>query len=73
MTIRYLIHSPDFYLKHTIDNVRTSLEIRTYITYIKSLLRAQQVNAIDRFVKMVYYYNSQNSGHYVYGSYTVPT
>jgi hypothetical protein len=29
-----------------------------------SPLRAQQVNAIYRFVTMVYYYNYHNSGHY---------
>jgi hypothetical protein len=29
-----------------------------------SPLRAQQVNAIYRFVTMAYYYNYHNSGHY---------
>jgi hypothetical protein len=47
ITILDIIHRPVFYLKHTMDNFRTSQETHY------SPLQAQQVNAIYRFVTML--------------------
>jgi hypothetical protein len=57
-TILDIIHCPVFYLH--LNSIGLSVCQRKYI---KSTPRAQQVNAIYRFVTMVYYYNCHNSGH----------
>jgi hypothetical protein len=56
-----IIHRPVFYLKLNSTVIVFSVPHRKHIT---SPLRAQQVNAIYRFVTMLYYYNYNNSGHY---------
>jgi hypothetical protein len=48
ITVLDIIHRRVFYLKHKMDNVRTSQEAR----YISA--KVQPVNAIYRFVTMVY-------------------
>jgi hypothetical protein len=50
---------PVFYLKYDI-----SCRCLKHKIYITAPLRVQQVNAIYKFVAMVYYYNYRNSGHY---------
>jgi hypothetical protein len=47
--------------KTQLNSVGLSVPHRKHIT---TPLRAQQVNAIYRFVTMVYWYNYHNSGHY---------
>jgi hypothetical protein len=47
--------------KTQLNSICLSVPHRKHIT---SPLRAQQVNAIYRFVTMLYYYNYRNSGHY---------
>jgi hypothetical protein len=54
------IHRPVFYLK--LNSIGLSVPHRQHIT---SPLRAQQVNAIYRFVAMLYEYNYYNYGHYL--------
>jgi hypothetical protein len=54
-----ITHCPVFYLK--LNSISLSGIHRKHIT---SPLRARQVNAIYRFVTMVYKYNYHNSGHY---------
>jgi hypothetical protein len=47
--------------KTHLNSIGLSVPHRKHITFP---LRAQQVNAVYRFVTMVYYYNYHNSGHY---------
>jgi hypothetical protein len=53
------MHRPVFYSK--LNSIGLSVLHRKHIV---SQLRSQQVNAIYRFVRSVYYYNYHNSGHY---------
>jgi hypothetical protein len=61
ITILDIIHRPVFYLKLNWTLKGLSVPHRKHVT---SPLRAQQVNAVYRFVTMVYYYNYHNSDHY---------
>jgi hypothetical protein len=56
ITILEIIHRPVSYFK-----LNSGLWTYGHTKYIRSPLRAQQVNAIYRFLTMVYYYNYQNS------------
>jgi hypothetical protein len=59
ITILDIVHRLVFYLK--LNSIDLSIPHRKHVT---SPLRAQQVNAIYRFVTMEYYYNYHNSEHY---------
>jgi hypothetical protein len=63
LTIWDIFHRTVFYVVFTtqLNSIGLSVPHRKHIT---SSLRAQQVNAIYRFVTMVYQYNYHNSGHY---------
>jgi hypothetical protein len=54
----YSTHPHAFYLK--LNSIGLSIPYRKHIT---SPLRAQEVNAIFRFVRMIYKCNYRNSGH----------
>jgi hypothetical protein len=56
-----IFHPLVFLFKTQLNSIALSVLHRKHIM---SPLRAQQVNAIYRFVTMVYYYNYRNSRHY---------
>jgi hypothetical protein len=60
ITILDIIHWPCVLFKTQLNSTGLSVPNRKHIT---SVLRAQQVNAIYRFVTMVYEHNYHNSGH----------